>query len=104
MINHHQVQTELMKAVEGTRESRVQARKQVEAIMSAASTSRAPEGRSTVQDAFRAHALATAAHNLARRELREFYLDGKIPHRLEYIATDALQRVWGALAPTELHP
>jgi hypothetical protein len=81
MINHHKIQTELMEVVTKSRATRDHARKQVEAVISGGTHL----GKLSIKDALREHALATAAHNRATKEFRDYLLNGQIPSRLEYI-------------------
>lgn len=95
MINQQKVHNELMKAVERTRDARVEARKHVEAAMAGASPQQ--DVRLRVKDTFRAHAFATTAHNIAVRELREYHLRGTVPSHLEYLAVDTFEGLLGTL-------
>jgi hypothetical protein len=91
MISHHKIQTALMEAVTTTREARVHARKQVEAVMSGAYL-----GNLSIKDAFREHAFATAAHNRATKEFRDYHLNGHVPARLEHIAARVHEQFFGS--------
>jgi hypothetical protein len=91
MINHHKIQTELMEAVTKSREVRVHARKQVEAVMCGAYL-----GNLSIKDAFREHALATAAHNRATKEFRDYHLNGRVPSRLEHITARIHDQFFGS--------
>jgi hypothetical protein len=82
-----------MEAVTKSHEARVQARKQVEAVMS-----RAYLGKLSIKDAFREHALATAGHNRATKEFRDYHLNGHVPSRLEHITARIHEQFFGKLA------
>jgi hypothetical protein len=101
-MSHYKIQFELMEAVARSREARREARKRVDALLNGPKVCPSPSSPFSIKDAFREHALATAAHNAAVKELREYHLNGRIPHRLESASLAFAAQVFGTRVATDI--